>query len=80
MPLMQLNSVVLPAPLGPISPQIWLRADIEGDAIHRHDAAEAHHHATHPQQRLGRLLRCRIAGWPGLCLGLRLSQHLRHAA
>ena len=38
----QLKSVVLPAPLGPIRPAIWPGADVEGDAVERDDAAEAH--------------------------------------
>ena len=37
---MTLNSVVLPAPLGPISPQIWPWLDRERRPIERHDPAE----------------------------------------
>ena len=42
--LTQLNSVVLPAPLGPISPQISPAADLESGPVEGDDAPETHHH------------------------------------
>ena len=49
--LRQLNSVVLPAPLGPIKPDDPTLGDGEGDVIKRDDAAEVHRHAGYLQQR-----------------------------
>ena len=40
-PEMTLNSVVLPAPLGPITPTTDPRRHVEGDVVERHEAAEA---------------------------------------
>ncbi len=39
---MQLNTVVLPAPFGPISAVTSPRADPEGEVVDRDEAAEAH--------------------------------------
>ena len=47
----QLNSVVLPAPLGPMSPTIWPAAIVEGDAVERDDAAEPHREVAHREDR-----------------------------
>ena len=48
---MQLKSVVLPAPLGPIRPQISPRRDLERGAVEGDDAPEAHHHILNGQHR-----------------------------
>ena len=48
----QLNSVVLPAPFGPISPTMLPGRDVERDAVERDDAAEAHPDLLHAQQCL----------------------------
>ena len=47
---MQLNSVVLPAPFGPISPQISPGRDLEGGAVEGDDAPEAHDNILDGQQ------------------------------
>ena len=47
----QLNSVVLPAPFGPIRPSRLPLGDGERHAVERHDAAEAHAHLAHGDQR-----------------------------
>ena len=39
---MQLNTVVLPAPFGPISAVIFLRCALKREVVDRDDAAEAH--------------------------------------
>ena len=39
---MQLNTVVLPAPFGPISAVMSPRAAVEGEIVDRDQAAEAH--------------------------------------
>ena len=44
MPEMQLSSVLLPAPFGPISPTIGSGLEREADAAERMDAAEIHRH------------------------------------
>ena len=49
----QLKSVVLPAPLGPIRPAMLARRHVEGDAVERDDAAEAHGNIAHAQQAAG---------------------------
>ena len=49
--LTQLNSVVLPAPFGPMSAQIWPVVDREGQVRERDDAAELDPHLLDRQQR-----------------------------
>ena len=51
---MQLNSVVLPAPFGPIRPQIAPRATSKDDVLERGHAAEPDRHALDREQRGGR--------------------------
>ena len=57
-PVTQLNSVVLPAPLGPMIPKIWPRWTVERDVVHGHHAAERpwcrssqREHAPRPPRR-----------------------------
>jgi hypothetical protein len=47
---MQLNSVVLPAPLGPINAQMSPCATSKLTPVESDDAAEAHRHTLYPQQ------------------------------
>ena len=47
--LMQLKRVVLPAPLGPIRPQISPAVDLERGAVEGDDAPEAHDHILNGQ-------------------------------
>ncbi len=48
---MQLNTVVLPAPFGPISAVMSLTADVEGDVVDGDQAAEAHGQVLDLEQR-----------------------------
>ena len=50
----QLNSVVLPAPFGPIRPQISPAFTSTGHAVERAHAAEAHRHVVDAKQRASR--------------------------
>ena len=57
---MTLNAVVLPAPFGPMRPEMWPCLDVERDAVEGDDSAEAHGDVPyleegHPQQTLNRL-------------------------
>ena len=50
---MQLNTVVLPAPFGPISAVISPRRRIEAQRVDRSEAAEPHGQVLDAQQRIG---------------------------
>ena len=54
---MQLKSEVLPAPFGPIRPQICPRATSKLHAVQRHDPAEPDRDAIDRKQRRGAALR-----------------------
>ena len=64
-PVMTLNSVVLPAPFGPIRPVIEPGLDVEVDVVHGDVPAEAHGGAPHLEQRPVQLPSCRCVP-PGL--------------
>ena len=72
-PQMTLNSVVLPAPLGPMTPTTSPAATVERDVLERGEAAEAHRHAVHTEIRH---LRCaNPRGGPCRIGGLHRLQH-----
>ena len=54
MPVRQLKNVVLPAPLGPMSPTISPSLHAEVDVVDGRQAAEAHGHAPGLEDQLAR--------------------------
>ena len=54
---MTLNSVVLPAPFGPMSPVMQPALDGERRAVDREESAELHRHVVDVEQRHGHALR-----------------------
>ena len=59
---MQLNSVVLPAPFGPIRPEDLALVQRERDAVQRDDAAEPQREVANLEQRAARDRRTRRRG------------------
>ena len=49
-----LNSVVLPAPLGPMTAKRLALLDVEADPVVGDEAAEAHRDVMHGEERHGR--------------------------
>ena len=73
---MQLNSVVLPAPFGPIRPRISPSFDRERDAVQRDDAAETQRDVADFEQRARATADGSAAG-PGRSQPPRRGSHAR---